>query len=250
MHIYVIKNNINSKYYVGKSEKEPNNNYLGSGKAIKNAVKKYGKENFEKLIIMKNIKDNYLLDKFEKMYIRLFKIKFQENCYNIAEGGNGGNNNKYKSENEKKEFSEKMSKLTSKENNGFYGKKHTEETKIKCGINNIGRKPSDEHINNLKEINKGNTYNLGRKHSKEVNMLKGSPGEKNGMFGKKHTEETVDKISQQISLSKIIKCICEHCSKEADKGNYNRWHSDNCKLNPNITAEQLLKREPHNKIKI
>lgn len=250
MHIYVIKNNINSKYYVGKSEKEPNDNYLGSGKAIKNAVKKYGKQNFQKSIIIKNIKDIHMLNKFEKMYIRLFKIKFQQKCYNIAEGGDGGNNHKYKSEQEKKDFSEKMSKLTSKENNGFYGKTHSEETKHKCGINNIGRIPTEEHINKLKEINKGNTYNKGRKYSAEVNAKKASPGEKNGMFGKNHSPEIIDKISKQISFSKIIKCICEYCSKEADKGNYNRWHGNNCKSNPNITIEQLVKREPHNKMKI
>ena len=96
----------------------------------------------------------------------------------------------------------------------------------------------------------GNQHNKGRKHSKEVNMKKGSPGEKNGMYGKKHPLERVEKISKQIALSKVIKGICEHCGKEADKGNYIRWHSDNCKLNPRITEEQLLKREPWNKMKI
>ena len=113
-----------------------------------------------------------------------------------------------------------------------------------------GCRRTPEHILKLNAINIGNQHNKGRKHSKEVNMKKGSPGEKNGMYGKKHPPERVEKISKQIALSKVIKGICEHCGKEADKGNYIRWHSDNCKLNPNITEQQLLKREPWNKMKI
>lgn len=113
-----------------------------------------------------------------------------------------------------------------------------------------GASRTDEDIKKLNLLNKGHTHNRGRTHSKEVNLLKGSPGEKNGMFGKKHPPERIDEISRQISLSKTIKCVCEYCGKEADKGNYNRWHSDNCKLNPYITELQLLKREPWNKMKI
>ena len=113
-----------------------------------------------------------------------------------------------------------------------------------------GSSRTDEDIKKLNAINIGNQHNKGRKHSAEINAKKASPGEKNGMYGKKHPPERIDKISKQISLSKIIKCICEYCSKEVDKGNYNRWHSSNCKMNPNITAEQLSKREPWNKMKI
>ena len=96
----------------------------------------------------------------------------------------------------------------------------------------------------------GNKHNKGRKHSAEVNAKKASPGDKNGMYGKKHSPERIELISKQISLSKTIKCICEHCYKSSDKGNYGRWHGENCKMNPNITQEQLLKREPWNKMKI
>lgn len=70
------------------------------------------------------------------------------------------------------------------------------------------------------------------------------------MYGEKHPPQRIDKISKNIIKSKQIKCICEFCSKESDKGNYNRWHGENCKMNPNISIEQLLKREPWNKTKI
>lgn len=248
MYIYVTKNLINSKYYVGKSEVK-NDNYLGSGKIFRKALIKYGKENFQKTIIC-YCKNLYELNNLEKLYIKLFKVKYKKDCYNIAEGGTGGNTMKFKSEEEKLEFSLKMSVITSGENNPFYGKTHTDETKVKCGIKNIDKSLSEHHKLILKNINTGNQYNKGRKHSKEVNMKKASFGENNGMFGKQHSVETLDKISKNISKSKEIKYKCEYCSKETDKGNYNRWHSHNCKLNPNITEEQLKKREPYNKIKI
>lgn len=59
-----------------------------------------------------------------------------------------------------------------------------------------------------------------------------------------------DKLSQEI-LDKGGICterkICEYCSAEITLGNYVRWHGENCKMNPNITEEQLKKREPANK---
>jgi hypothetical protein len=50
MIIYKTTNLITGKIYVGQDSKN-NPNYLGSGKYIWNAIKKYGKENFKKEII-------------------------------------------------------------------------------------------------------------------------------------------------------------------------------------------------------
>jgi len=47
MIIYKTTNIINGKIYVGKDESN-NPAYLGSGYALKPAIKKYGKENFRK----------------------------------------------------------------------------------------------------------------------------------------------------------------------------------------------------------
>ena len=72
------------------------------------------------------------------------------------------------------------------------------------------------------------------------------------------TAETRRERGDFIELSERIKAnggigyyhTCEHCGKSEKGGNFGRWHGENCKMNPNITVEQLLKREPHNKIKI
>lgn len=47
--IYKVTNLINRRYYIGRhSTNNLDDNYLGSGKAIINAVKKYGKDTFKK----------------------------------------------------------------------------------------------------------------------------------------------------------------------------------------------------------
>ena len=43
-------NLINNKKYIGIDSKN-NPNYFGSGKIIKKAIEKYGKENFKKIIL-------------------------------------------------------------------------------------------------------------------------------------------------------------------------------------------------------
>jgi hypothetical protein len=57
-----------------------------------------------------------------------------------------------------------------------------------------GRKKSEEHRKKLKGNNKG------RKHSPEANALKGRPGELNGMYGRKRTEDEKDKIRRTRAL--------------------------------------------------
>ena len=53
MIIYEIKNKINGKSYIGQHTFEDLGDYWGSGKLIKMAIKKYGIDNFERIILEK-----------------------------------------------------------------------------------------------------------------------------------------------------------------------------------------------------
>ena len=86
-YIYLIKNNINQKIYVGKhSTDNLDDSYMGSGILIKKAITKYGIENFTKeYLAFCDTEDtlNYL----EKFYIK--KYKAREAGYNLTDGGEG-----------------------------------------------------------------------------------------------------------------------------------------------------------------
>jgi hypothetical protein len=88
MIIYCTTNKINGKKYIGKDEKN-NPNYLGSGKAFLNAVKKYGKNNFKKEIIAYTDDKNFLKD-LEIYYIDYYNAQTSSLFYNITKGGIGG----------------------------------------------------------------------------------------------------------------------------------------------------------------
>ena len=87
MVIYKTINLLNDKFYIGKDSNN-NNNYLGSGKIIKKAIKLYGKENYKKEILeVCNSKDE--LNKREIFWINELNSTNRNIGYNIALGGNG-----------------------------------------------------------------------------------------------------------------------------------------------------------------
>lgn len=90
MFVYLTYCLINNKKYIGKYEGSEKDNYLGSGKLLKRAIAKHGKENFERIILERyNSKDE--CREGEKKWIALFDAVKNKEFYNIAEGGEGGN---------------------------------------------------------------------------------------------------------------------------------------------------------------
>lgn len=88
MIVYITTNIINGKKYIGKDEQN-NPKYLGSGNLFKEAIKKYGRENFQKeiLAVACNRED---LCELEAYYIDYYCAQTSDLFYNLAPGGNGG----------------------------------------------------------------------------------------------------------------------------------------------------------------
>ena len=90
-YVYKTTNIKNGKYYIGKhsSENIKNDPYLGSGKHLCRAIKKYGRQNFVRQIL-------YQFDQQELSYIKQHEllteriINQDKNCYNLQIGGRGG----------------------------------------------------------------------------------------------------------------------------------------------------------------
>ena len=136
-YIYKITNNINGKIYIGQhkcnsagmTEYEMlNDGYMGSGVILKQAIEKRGIENFTKEIICvcENKED---LDSMEKLLVLLAKIGYGTDCYNIAAGGEGGDVNRYKTEEEKSEISAKQSEAAKKREANYTEEKKAEISK-------------------------------------------------------------------------------------------------------------------------
>jgi group I intron endonuclease len=196
MIVYKTTNLINGKFYIGKDSKN-NPEYLGSGLNLQRAMKKYGKENFEK-IILEHCKSNEQLCEREKHWIK--ETKAQELGYNIADGGHGGNT--YTEETKEKvrqlfkgryispEIIEKR-KLTRAKNPEKY--KLSEERKKAIGDFHRGKTISEEQKYELSERMKNfNNYSAEFLN----NQTKDKYSTNNNMFGKKHTEETKKKMSE------------------------------------------------------
>lgn len=83
--IYKITNNINGKTYIGKHKTEDiNDGYMGSGKLIKRAIKKYNVENFTKEILHIFNTEQEANNKEKELVV------ISENTYNLCPGGHGG----------------------------------------------------------------------------------------------------------------------------------------------------------------
>jgi hypothetical protein len=146
--LYKTKNNINDKIYIGVHKTNNlEDNYLGSGKTLIKAIRKYGKNNFKRTIIRyaTNEEDMY---KLERLYVTERFIK-SKNTYNLKLGGEGGwkfiNDNRLNhSEESNKSRKIKCSqahkdgkyKHVKRDTFGFKGKKHTNKSKKKISKNN------------------------------------------------------------------------------------------------------------------
>ena len=89
-YIYITTNLINGKRYIGQHKTDnPTDSYLGSGKLLKEALAKYGKENFIKEILDICETPQEANDK-ERYYIALYNAVKSDDFYNLSEGGQEG----------------------------------------------------------------------------------------------------------------------------------------------------------------
>lgn len=110
-YIYKTTNKLNQKVYIGKHQSsEYDEKYFGSGKILRRAIEKYGLENFSNEIIDTADTDDELNEK-EKYYIKYYKDLYGKDCYNLANGGDGGDVFKYQSPEHKQQFVDKMTAI-------------------------------------------------------------------------------------------------------------------------------------------
>ena len=222
-YIYKTTNLVNGKIYIGKKKGDFTNNYLGSGKYLKNAIHKYGKDNF----VVEKLEDCESLDiqNYKEKYWIQFYMQLNFDMYNISKGGDGGDTyyklndfdrnirinklcrNSYFSNLSKEEQTAMRKKAwETRRRNG--NDKFSEEYRRKLSESHKGQKPSLEQIQKRVITRKLNGY----KHSEETKLKisnsnkgkhkatqqqinrmsalgKSQQGSKNPFYGKTHTKE-------------------------------------------------------------
>ena len=169
--VYKITNLVNGKIYVGVNKtNDLNNYYMGSGKLIKEAIKKYGLTNFKKEIIA--IFDN--TDDMFEMEAQIVNEEFVKDSqtYNLKEGGHGGWDHiipEHFTKSENRKISQPLN-----------SKKATEAIKW------LYENDKDWVESQIKKLSEG--------------MIKYyENGGKNGFYGKNHSDETIEKMKGHTS---------------------------------------------------
>ena len=82
--VYKTINLVNGKHYIGAHTGERNDAYLGSGKALKAAIRKYGIENFKREILFEVASADAMYAKEAELVV------LGPESYNLRKGGMGG----------------------------------------------------------------------------------------------------------------------------------------------------------------
>lgn len=245
--IYQTTNNIDGMTYRGCHQtKNLNDEYLGSGKYLKRAIKKYGKENFSKNIICLCYNLEHMIE-MEKFYI-------DEDWSNSANNYNlqtGGLNYGVLSEESRKKIS---NSVKSRHKEGVYKntnrvyKSLSMETKEKISKKLKEKYKTHKHpTTGIASWNKGKTgvmptpWNKGlkgaQKHSEESKEKISVAGKKFWATHEHHWKGktpwnagTKGAIKAWNKGKKMPKYPCKYCGKMVDKMNLKKWHDENCKL--------------------
>lgn len=125
--IYITTNSINGKRYIGQCSLHRAcwKSYLGSGKALKRAIKKHGRENFERKILCHCFSKEDM-NVVEERIIADYDAVNNRNFYNII--------------------------ASSTATNGFLGKTHTEEWKEARRQEGRRREPTEKMRENMRRV--------------------------------------------------------------------------------------------------
>lgn len=235
MYIYKITNKINKKIYIGKTNdiekrikkhlrcvKNKVNRYLYD------AINYYSWENFD-VEIIEECADEKANEK-EKFYIQLNKSNLHEFGYNMTNGGDGGNTLKNWSNDNKK-------KLWKKQGNSRIGHTISDEGRksissyMKSNLNPVKRKDVRQKISNT----------LKRKYKSgelKINIPPVKSGKEHPMYGKHHTIESKQKISNARKGKTLEEIFDADTTKRLKTMRRQHWLGKN---NPNYIEVDVKK---------
>lgn len=213
--IYQIKNTINGGVYFGRSvdvsdrlihHRNELRRNVHRNKRLQNAWNKYGEDAFNFELVWECPQED--LCELEGFILEF--LWGDSRLYNHHKLSHGGfePGNKLGCFKRSQETKQKM-RLA------FTGRKFSEEHKSKIAATKTGMKASQETKQKMSALRMGKP----RPQAWHEKMSGKFIGKNNPMYGK----------VSPMRGKKFPTVACEHCGKEASKGNYLRWHGDNCK---------------------
>lgn len=204
--VYMHKNKVNGKMYIGITSRAPEIRWGNNGSqytstknpCFHNAIKKYGWDNFEHIILFENLTEQDAKSKERELIAKYHTCVYDDNKmgYNMTFGGEGTLGHVASEETRRKMSESKMG-----EKNSFYGKHFSEESRKKLSdalkgkmIGELNPFYGQEHSEETKQ--KLSEY--ASKRTGELNPNYGNhklAGENHPMYGKHLPEETKQKIS-------------------------------------------------------
>ena len=224
--IYKITNLTNDKMYIGQhTTTNIDDGYMGSGKIILRALKKYGVENFRKEWLM-FCEDEEELNYMERVYVDQTWVD-RSDTYNLNLGGN----------------CHCISEQTRKKMSiALKGKPKSLEHCLKCSEANKGKHHSDEVKKKISESNKGkHKHWLGKHHSDEskkkisdankgkirseearLKYQKAAKGRNKGrILSDEHKRKiglaNIGRVKSKEEIEKISKTLCGHSVSEESR---------------------------------
>lgn len=207
IYLYVKTHNKTGLKYLGKTIREDPYTYRGSGKRWTAHLDKHGNDVRTEILLETN--DNNELIQQGIYYSEKFNVVESKDWANLKiEQGDGGDTSQceaWQSYYNRRDYNG--------ENNPFFGKTHSDETKEKLAEYASrqwkGVPKSAEHKRKIAEGNTGKVFTEERK--KNISLAtKGRATHNKGKAAPVH--------------------YCKHCNKNiAGYSNFTRWHNDNCK---------------------
>ncbi len=177
-YVYCTVNLKTGSIYIGKrTSKTLKDSYIGSGTALKDAIKKYGVCSFGKHILEYTTSQK-LLHQLELFYIDIYNAQNSDCCYNLIRDSGKPNYKKEMSESTKmklreinkgKKLSEKTKMLISKSSKM---RKHTKQSKEKLSEKHKGKVISDKQREDISNTLKIKWQNASfRKRMTDINRI-------------------------------------------------------------------------------
>lgn len=253
-YIYRIVNSINGKFYIGMHSCSDLKNckYMGSGKKLQRAKKKYGPENFKKEIL-EFLPDRKSLIKREEEIINKDLLD-DPMCMNLKYGGEGNGTFGFKfSEESKNKMSKWKRTPDMKDKMAFSASKRapiTEEHSKILSDAFTGRRASDETKRKMSNVRTGKSINQPKRGIDKIiecphcQVSGGQRVMKRHHFDNCYSKpgnETIPKRKHDYknTIYKSKKLTCPYCNKTGGTSNMIRYHFENCKLNPSFIQKEI-----------